>query len=247
MVYISNTLAGKKCESRHSPKLCVLDPFYYPRVPAFSRIGPHRTEIYSIFYGTLLGDGYGERHGDGARIHFHQSNIHRGYLNWLHQLVQEYGYVNPALPKTLKQIGSNGTVYYSLKFRTWTFSSLIPLVDSWYAPPSHRDGNRKKILPHDREEYYTPLSLALTIMDDGHYTGSGIQIGTDCFTEEEVNFLAEMLYRKFNLTASIHTKKKGWRVYVQKASMDTVREMVKDYICDSMLYKRDLMSFKKER
>jgi hypothetical protein len=245
MVYISNRLAAKKREPRHPPKLWTLDPFYDPRVPAFSRIGPHRIEIYSIFYGTLLGDGYGERHGDGARIHFHQSHIHRSYLNWLHQRVRQYGYVNPNLPKTLKQIGDNGTVYYSLKLRTWTFRSLIPLVDSWYAPPSYPGGNRKKILPHDREEYYTPLSLALTILDDGHYTGYGIQIGTDCFTEEEVNFLANMLYRKFNLTASIHIKKKGWRLYIQKASMTTVRELIKEYICESMLYKRDLMNFKK--
>lgn len=226
------------------PTLVGGNPFYDPKIPALNRIGPHRSEIYSIFYGTLLGDGYGERHGQGARIHFHQSHIHCEYLYWLHQRIRQYGYVSPIQPKLSFQIGEKGQRYSSLKFRTWTFSSLVPLVNDWYEPATVLGGKRRKILPFNREEFYTPLSLALTIMDDGHFTGAGIQIATDCFTESEIHRLKEIISRKFNLDVSIHKKKTGWRLYINKASMNTVRDLVSPYICDSMLYKLNSMAFK---
>lgn len=235
-----------------------LDPFFDPKVPAYARIGPHRFEIYSIFYGTLLGDGYGELHGYGARIHFHQSHIHGAYLYWLHERVLQYGYVNSVKPKLIQNLGSQGKVYSSLKFRTWTFTSLVPLVDDWYSPANSPSEKRRKILPYNREEFYTPLSLALTIMDDGHFTGYGIQIATDCFTEKEVNRLADFFYNKFNLKVTIgltkvHSQrntnplgeqKLSWRLYLTKTSMNTVRELVSPYICPSMRSKRNTMSFK---
>lgn len=207
------------------------DPFFDPNVPAFKRIGPHRYEIYSLFYGTLLGDAYAEKHGFGTRIHFHQSSRNMEYLYWLHKTVTQYGYCNPKIPKVIKQIGKNNKMYYSFKFRTWTFTSLNFLYDDWY------DQNGRKVLPQNLQNYLNPLSLSYMIIDDGSFTGYGLKIATDCFTEAEVCFLQHCIEQKFKFKTNIHCQNKKYRLYIPKASFTILVPLVKQYFCPSMLYK----------
>ena len=43
--------------------ICSLSlPFISPKIRAWKRIGPHNYDILSILIGSLLGDGYAERH-----------------------------------------------------------------------------------------------------------------------------------------------------------------------------------------
>lgn len=100
------------------------EPFFDSRVPAVQRIGPHRSEIYSLFYNTLLGDAYTEKHGFGTRLYFHQSSINMEFFMGCIKRLHSMGTVNSNIPK----LGKHNKVYYSLKFRTWTLSSLNSLI-----------------------------------------------------------------------------------------------------------------------
>jgi len=207
------------------------DPFFDPNIRASARIGPHRYEILSIFYGTLLGDAFAEKHGFGTRIHFHQSSANIEYLHWLHKNVSQYGYCTPQIPKITKQIGKNNKIYFNLKFRTWTFTSLNGFYQDWY------DENIHKILPHNIQDYLNPISLAYMIIDDGSFTGYGVKIATDCFKEDEVYRLKQCIENTFSFKVNIHCHNKKHRLYIPKQSMNLLIPIVKPYICQSILYK----------
>ena len=70
------------------------------------RIGPHNIDVISIIFGSLLGDGHGEKKlkGLGTRISFFQEGVHVGYLLYLHNLFSELGYCNPKVPVFLRNI-----------------------------------------------------------------------------------------------------------------------------------------------
>jgi hypothetical protein len=55
-------------------------PYNILKIRAIKRIGPHNIDILSIIFGSLLGDSYAEKHGNGTRICFQQERSHNTYL-----------------------------------------------------------------------------------------------------------------------------------------------------------------------
>lgn len=202
-----------------------------PRIPALKRVGPHKKEIMSLLTGSMLGDGYAEMHGLGVRFHLHYSHKNVEYLFFLHKKLTENGYCNPKKPSLKKCLGKNGQVYFSMRFRTFSFGSFKPFYEDWYS----EKGIKK--LPLNLEQQLTPLALAVWIMDDGTFTGFGVKICTDCFTKTEVEFLISLLKSKYNLNASLQTHKANWRIYISKSSMPVLREQILPYMVPSMKYK----------
>lgn len=49
------------------------------KIPSSRRIGPHNKNVFEFIYGSLLGDGYLERHGNGTRLCIQQENSHYSY------------------------------------------------------------------------------------------------------------------------------------------------------------------------
>lgn len=130
------------------------------RVPSESRIGPHNKNILSIFTGSLLGDGHGERHGNGTRISFSQKSNNKNYLLWLHSIVANFGYCSQTPPKVQSRIGSGGKIQYIIRFHSYTYSNLNDFYKNWY-------NNGVKRIPENIKEYLTPLAIAIWTMDDG--------------------------------------------------------------------------------
>ena len=99
--------------------------------------------------------------------------------------------------------------------------------------------NYIKIVPLNIEEYLTPLALAIWFMDDGSKLGSGVRIATNNFTLKEVQFLCNILYKKYNLTATIHVggKNKGFVLYIHTKSVPLFSSIVKSYMHPSLYYK----------
>jgi ubiquinol-cytochrome c reductase cytochrome b subunit len=75
----------------------IFDAFHYIIMPIFiktrpinskyklrgeKRIGPHDLTIYSIIFGSLLGDAHGEKRkvNGGTRISFYQESSHLSYI-----------------------------------------------------------------------------------------------------------------------------------------------------------------------
>jgi hypothetical protein len=207
---------------------------FHTNCRAINRIGPHDQEIISVIFGLLLGDGYaGNRSGEGVRIAIRQSIIHKEYLFYLYNFFFTKGYCSNLEPRqytrTLKGIEK---VYYGYEFNTFTFRSFYWIYESFYK-------NGRKVMPLNLELYFTPLSLAILISDDGGYTNAGVRIATNNFNFNEVEMLANILRNKFNLDVTIQKigLSNKFSVYIKKNSMVSLRELVLHHMHKSMHYK----------
>lgn len=212
--------------------------FVIPRVPAQNRIGPHSLSILSLIYGSLLGDSYGEYHGNGARFQFHYSFRSIELLTSLQKKLALCGYCSDKKLKISKQIGRKNQIYFSIKLHTYTFTSFKLIVDDWYS--INEDGKCMKRIPKNLALFLTPNAIAQWIMDDGHFTGSGLLISTNSFTSEEHEFLQTLLFQKYKLNTSIQSYKNQYRLYFPSKEILKMRQIVQPYLHSSMLYKLGL-------
>lgn len=182
-------------------------------------------------HGALLGDAYAEKHGNGTRISFNHSSRQISFLRWMLKFLANKGYCNNTIPKISKQIGKGGQIYYSAKFHTFTFSSF-----DWIRERFYIDG--KKVVPKNIEEYLSPLAVAVWIMGNGHFTGSGLQLHTECFSPTDIELLCKTLTHKYGWKVS--TKKKRETellIYIWAQSMPSVISVVGPFLDESMKYK----------
>lgn len=197
------------------------------KIRSNKRIGPHNIDILSIIFGSLLGDGYGEKHGNGTRICFNQEGSHKEYLLWLHKLISDLTYSNTIIPKLTKRLGNKGKIRYIIRFKTYTYSSFNWIYDIWY---------NNKILPN---LYLTPLALAIWIMNNGSKTLSGMKLSTNNFTLDEVTSLSLLLNNKYKLNTTIQSTNtfNQYLIYIPKKDKFKLWLIVGKYIHPSMKYK----------
>jgi len=227
----------------------ILLPFNSSKVKALKRIGPHNYEILSIIHGSMLGDGFAEKHGEGTRICFQQEGAHSGYLLWFHDYISKLGYCNKNVPKLSSRLALHGKLRTVLRFKTFTFSSFNWIEENFYRKDLALN-RRIKILPYSITEYLSPLALAVWIMDDGGKVSGGLKLATNNFTKTEVSFLCDILIKKFGLKATIQSagvrcfstlglrvKEDQYIIYISKTSMSKLIDIVGPYIHPSMKYK----------
>ncbi len=82
------------------------------RLKGIYRIGPHNIDVISVIFGSLLGDGHGEKrlNGVGTRISFFQEASHVDYLLYLHKFFSELGYCNDKMPVITTRLGVKGKI-----------------------------------------------------------------------------------------------------------------------------------------
>jgi len=203
-------------------------------IKGIKRIGPHDKVVYSVIFGSLLGDAHAERRngGVGTRISFQQEDIHVSYLLWLHNLLALRGYCNENTPRVLIRLGHKGIVRKYSKFNTWTYTSFNFIHDLWYV-------NKVKIVPSTIKDYLTPLALAIWIMDDGAKVSKGIKLCTNSFTYSDCLLLVQVLYENFGLKASVISAGKinQYNIYIWKESMPNLRQICYSDIIPEMRYK----------
>lgn len=206
---------------------------------AINRIGPHNTDVISVIIGLLLGDGYASnRSGEGVRISIKQSSVHKEYLFFLYHFFLVRGYCSNLEPrKYSRTIKGIDKVYSGYEFNTYTFRSFVWIYDLFY-------NKGKKVVPLNLEQYFTPLTLAILISDDGGYTNAGVRIATNSFSLIEVKYLATILNNKFNLDTTIQKigLKDKYSLYIKKNSMDKLRSLILSHIHFSMYYKLGIKS-----
>lgn len=151
-------------------------PFILPRTKARLRIGPHNQDVLALIFGSLLGDGTAEKlPGGGTRIRFFQESTHSDYLLWLHSFLSSRGYCTSIIPKLLSRSGLNGSIRFYMRFSTFSFTSFNWLHTVFYP-------NGYKVIPRNLPDYFTPLSLAVLVMDDGTKCSSGLRFCLQSFT-----------------------------------------------------------------
>lgn len=221
--------------------LAFLLPFNKYKIRSVNRLGVHNLNILSFIFGSLLGDGFAERHGKGTRICFQQEGTHSAYLLWSHKYLSDLGYCTPILPKITNRLGTHGKIRQILRFKTFTYSSFNWIEDCFYSTGLNK---RIKIIPSCIDEYLTPLALAIWISDDGAKLSSGIKLCTNSFTKAENLFLCELLFKKYNIKATIQLSggisqnlTTQYIIYLHKSSMKTLANIILPYIHPSMKYK----------
>lgn len=204
------------------------------KIKSEKRIGPHNLDILSIIFGSLLGDAYAEfrKQGKGTRISFMQESSHLEYIFWLHKFVSHLDYCNLNIPKTFTRLGKLGKVRKYARFHTWTYSSFNWIHELWYK-------NGIKMIPKNIGLFLTPLAFSVWIMDDGSISSKGLKLATNSFTYEECLFLTTVLFRNFNIKATIQSAgtDRQYVIYIWKESMSLIQKITKPYIIPSMKYK----------
>jgi len=76
-------------------------------------------------------------------------------------------------------------------------------------------------------------------MDDASKVGKGLKLCTNSFTYDECLFLINVLYKNFNLKASVQSagRDKQYIIYIWKQSMPDLFNIVSPYIIGEMKYK----------
>lgn len=216
----------------------LISPIYINNKPKISRlkgiyrIGPHNIDIISIIFGSLLGDGHGEKRASGTRINFYQESTHVSYLLYLHNILSQLGYCNGKIPEIKKRLGNKGKIRKIIRFSTWTYTSFNWIYDIFYI-------NNKKQVPKSIDKYLTPLALAIWIMDDGGKVNKGLKLSTNSFNYNDCLILIKALNKNFNLKCSIQLAgaPNQYVIYIWKESMNDLRKIILPYIVPSMRYK----------
>jgi ubiquinol-cytochrome c reductase cytochrome b subunit len=238
---------GGGSDAKNDTKLL---PFNTSKVRALKRIGPHNYEIISILFGSMLGDGYAEKHGEGTRFCFQQEGSHVAYLLWFHDYISKLGYCNKTVPNLVNRLALHGKLRKILRFKTFTFSSFNWIEECFYIKDPALFNRRIKVLPSCIEEFLSPLALAIWIMDDGGKVSGGIKLSTNNFTKKEVLLLCDILIKKFGLKATIQSagaktflseefkvREDPYLIYISKTSIVKLVKIVSPYIHPSMKYK----------
>lgn len=202
-----------------------------PQAPGFQRIGPHNLDVISVLIGNMLGDGWAENRSHNTRFHIHMGSPNVEYLMWLHNFFSERGYCSSKKPQLKRNINKGNKIYFSYKFRTWTYSSLNWIYHSFY------NQNKVKIVPFNIQELLTPLTLAIWVMDDGGVHPSGLIFSTYCFDIDGVTLLQKALKNKFDIETTIQSRKAGLIIYLPKNQLPKLSKSIRDLMIPSMYYK----------
>ena len=98
--------------------------------------------------------------------------------------------------------------------------------------------NKVKRVREDIYNLLTPVPLAHLLMGDGSAKQYGLLLCVDSYSIVKVVRLMNVLLIKYNLESTLryHTPTQP-RIYIRQRSMPILRELVKDHIIESMMYK----------
>lgn len=218
--------------------------FFHTQCRAINRIGPHNTDVISVIFGLLLGDGYAINiSGEGVRLCIKQSIIHKEYLFSLYEFFFKRGYCSNNEPrKYIRTIKGINKVYNGFEFNTFTFRSFMWIYNLFYK-------KGRKVVPLNIENYITSLTLAIWICDDGTFVPSsggrgGVRISCNSITLKEVEYLITILINKFELDCTIQkiAIKNKYSIYIKKNSIIKLEKLILPYLHNSMYYKLGLQS-----
>ena len=208
--------------------------FYTSHIPADHRIGPHTKMFNGILVGFLLGDGWLEKHGKGARLGISLIEKFKDVAEWYKKTFFLLGYVAlDTLPDKPLVRSNRPTAKPYYQIRSFTFHSLLPFYNVWYV-------NGVKVLPLDIDKYLTPLSLAIWVMGDGSgMVDGGFRLASHSFTKEENLLLCDLLDKIFGLKATIQNEGSKGQTYIRiwKRSAVSLKTIVSPYLKESCLYK----------
>lgn len=191
----------------------------------------------SIAIGVLLGDCSIQSQNDGKthRLKFEQSYDHSEYI---HHLYDEFHPWIISPPRETQRVNANGVVVKTYQLQTVGHPAFNFLNDCF-----HTIGGVKTLDVRLIDPLFDALSLAFWFMDDGgpmdyKPKGSkGLIFHTQGFTWHEVEALAAMLTRKFDLNCWVKENKKKPVIAVSGLCYERMVELIGPHLLSSMTYK----------
>ena len=183
----------------------------------------------SVVVGLLLSDGHlgSTKPHENPRLEFKQSYQNSAYVLFVFSILSHYCNVLP-YPKTSVR---KDKFHTALAFYTRGLPCFNELRSLFYV-------NKVKRVPEDIYNLLTPVALAHLIMGDGSAKQYGLLLCVDSYSVVEVVRLMNVLLIKYNLNSTLryHTPTQP-RIYIRQRSMPILRELVKDHMIESMMYK----------
>lgn len=188
--------------------------------------------LKEVLIGNILGDVYMRRFSkeSNTRIIFRQGANNSKYLFHLFDLFENFTLKRPSVTTIINKETNKSRD--NISFSTLALPCFNEFYELFYL-------NGKKTVPKDIANYLTNVSLAYWIMDDGGFTGNGLKLYTNAFQIEELSLLIEALKTNFSLIATINKTSiaNQYTLYFSKNQMPLIRNLVKNHMHPSMLYK----------
>ena len=168
-----------------------------------------------------------------ARLVYAQTALHKEYFEYVFNIFKEYctkNYIEQS--RTIK--GKDNKIYSATAFTTMQLPCLNEYRELFYQ-------NNIKLIPDNIYNLLSPRSLAFWIMDDGSKHNQGLHISIYAFNNDDTDKLLYTLQDRYKLKCSLHFNRDNKpRIYIFKESMVTLREIVKPFFIEKMLYKLSL-------
>jgi transposase len=184
-----------------------------------------------LLTGSILGDAHIRCRQDNPQIMFEQSVKHVKYIYWLKEQMKDWVF-NYEKPINQSRKITKNKIHHSYAFATICHPVFKEFKDKFY------EGNKKTINIEFVEKYFSPLSLAVWLMDDGSLSkGRNIVINSHSFSRKENETLKEFLKAKFGITSNVWRMKNYYYLGFDKQSSLVISNMVREHFEESMLYK----------
>lgn len=188
---------------------------------------------YQAAIGLILGDARIElsKSGYGALLKFEWGNVNKEYAFHVYELFLDYC-LTP--PRKQVRINVNGNEVTTWCFQTLSHKDFLGLANLFLI-------NGKKIVPNKLIfNHLTEVGLAYWFIDDGGINGShsyGIQINTQSFTVEEVDYMCTEIQQKFGLICWRGKNKGKPIVVISSKSYSIFVTLVNGHIVPSIKHK----------
>lgn len=181
--------------------------------------------------GHLLGDGcaYKDCPNGNFKLTVAHKEKHAEYFHW------KISMLDPFINTWRRSVDKRGN---SIMLQTTTIchQGLNQIANDFYLP------SRVKIVPKNLDKYFTPLSLAVWIMDDGSLNaGVNMRIATQGFSDEDQVTLQDYLKRIFGIKSKIMGFKYKGKEYKQltlnKENTQKLSDIIRPHVVECMKYK----------
>jgi LAGLIDADG DNA endonuclease family len=186
-------------------------------------------ELYEFLTGSLLGDASLEKYPNKLNARYAEGAGNQKYLEWKYKFISQYfscsfnERISSPHTKTGKQ-------YQGWWLRSRVHPIITEIYSHWYDP--------KKIIPKSFiSEYLTEFALTIWFCDDGCSTGA-VRFYPMAFSDNEVEFIVDLLKSRFNLRGNILKNKKNQSlINLDADSKNIFRKIVSKFSIPGMEYK----------
>lgn len=186
---------------------------------------PLTQENKEILLGVIMGDGHISKRNKNPRISFAHCLKQKEYTFYL---ADKLSNLKPHLFEYTSKVDSRTGKRYS------AYCCKLAANPAYNEMYEHFYKEGKKRIPIELFDNYTWQSLAYHFMDDGSTCHCGGQLATNCFTTEDLILFQEFLKSKFNIETTIM---KSHVLYIKAKSFKWMKEQIKPYMCNCMMYK----------